>query len=163
MWTFAAEAAFSGVCVQSPAGVSKMAGYLHFRHDVRNGEATEKRDLERCGKSGRQIRAVPDQDFPAMSVPASASATLFTGQAKDGTVDLVHVSAAAIPASKDLDDAAGNRGVPARDPFHNPSAAEAQPDSGVSDRQALAFQPRRQLVLVQRSEHGTQSGRLDRC
>jgi len=45
MWTFAAEAAFSEVCVQSPAGVSKMAGYLHLRHDVQIGEATEKRDL----------------------------------------------------------------------------------------------------------------------
>ena len=57
---------------------------------------------QRCGKSGRQIRGVPDRDFPAMSAPASASGTLFTGQAKDGTVGLVHVSAAVIPASKTL-------------------------------------------------------------
>jgi hypothetical protein len=48
MWTFAAEAAFSGVCVQSPAGVSKMAGYLQLRLDVQIGEATEKRDLGVC-------------------------------------------------------------------------------------------------------------------
>jgi hypothetical protein len=48
MWTFAAEAAFSGVCVQSHAGVSKMAGYLHLQHNVQIGEATEKHDLGVC-------------------------------------------------------------------------------------------------------------------
>jgi NAD(P)-dependent dehydrogenase (short-subunit alcohol dehydrogenase family) len=63
------------------------------------------------------------------------------------------------PAVNNHDDTAGGRGVPARDPFDDPSAAKAQPDSGVSDRQALAFQRRRdrQLVRVPRTEQGIQA------
>ena len=66
---------------------------------------------------------------------------------------------------KNGDDAPGDRGLSARDPFDDPSFAETQPDSSVPDRQALAFQPRRdrELVLVPRVGQRPQRGGLDRC
>jgi hypothetical protein len=40
---------------------------------------------------------------------------------------------------KNGDDVAGDSGLSARDPFDDPTPVATQPDSGVSDRQALAF------------------------